>query len=144
MPCTWIPLSCENALSPMIGLLGGIGMLNMFEINLLVGFSRFVFILVLYPRRKCSIVTTSSSAAFPALSPYPFATTCAPSAPACIADIVFATASPKSLWQCTSIGTLLPMFFLMYFTSSAILSGVITPTVSGMFIMSAPAFKTSL
>ena len=81
----------------MIGLLGGIGMPNMLEISLLVGFSRFVFMFVLYPIRKCSMATTSSSAAFPALSPYPFATTCAPSAPACIAAIVFATASPKSL-----------------------------------------------
>ena len=51
-------------------------------------------------------MTSSSHEAFPALSPNPFIVTCACVAPALSAASVLATASPKSLWQCTLNGML--------------------------------------
>ena len=73
----------------------------------------------------------------PALSPMPFIVTWAHCAPACIADIEFATASPKSLWQCTLIGR--SDASMASLVISAIYPGVEYPTVSGMSILSAPA-----
>ena len=45
----------------------------------------------------CTDITTSSSAAFPALSPNPLIATCILSAPANIPAREFAVANPKSL-----------------------------------------------
>ena len=49
--------------------------------------------------------TTSSIAAFPALSPSPLMVPWNLVAPPSIADNVLATARPKSLWQCALTGT---------------------------------------
>jgi hypothetical protein len=46
-------------------------------------------------------ITSSSRAALPARSPMPLTVTSTCRAPASIAAIEFATASPRSLWQCT-------------------------------------------
>ena len=54
--------------------------------------------------KLCNAITNSSKDAFPARSPIPLIVTCAHDAPACIPEIAFATANPKSLWQCTLIG----------------------------------------
>ena len=72
----------------------------------------------------------------PARSPIPFIVTCTHCAPACITDIALATASPKSLWQCTLIGNLVAS--IASFVISAIYCGVEYPTVSGISILSAP------
>ena len=79
---------------------------------------------------------------FPALSPIPLTVHSIWVAPASTAAIEFATASPKSLWQCTEISTFSIPFILSfkYLIVSYISSGVLYPTVSGIFIVVAPAF----
>ncbi len=87
-------------------------------------------------------MTNSSSEAFPALSPRPLIVTCAQEAPEFIAAIEFATASPKSLWQCTLMGVFI--FDFISCTSDVMYSGVEYPTVSGISILSAPISVTAL
>ena len=78
----------------------------------------------------------SSRAALPARSPRPFMVACASCAPAPRAAMVFATARPKSLWQCTPIGTLMLLISLV--KKSKLLSGVRMPTVSQGVTRSTP------
>ena len=59
---------------------------------------------VWYPRasrRVCSTITISSSEQLPARSPMPLTVHSTWRAPFWIAASEFATASPRSLWQCT-------------------------------------------
>ena len=51
-------------------------------------------------------ITISSSEALPARSPIPFTQTSICRAPACTAARLFATARPRSLWQCTEMRAL--------------------------------------
>ncbi len=87
-------------------------------------------------------MTVSSSDALPPRSPMPFIVTCACDAPTSIAASVFATASPRSLWQCTD--TRMPPLYAVSApriasTVRANSSGCAYPTVSGMFMIRAPA-----
>gem|GEM_PF-2556784 len=63
-------------------------------------------------------------------------------APASTPAMLLATARPKSSWQCT-LTSLPGAACAASLTSSAILSGVATPTVSGTSITSAPARETA-
>ena len=83
------------------------------------------------------MMAISSSAALPARSPRPFMVACASCAPAPRAAIVLATAIPKSLWQCTPIGTWMLLVSLV--KKSKLLSGVRIPTVSHGVTRSTPA-----
>ena len=85
-------------------------------------------------------ITTSSSAALPALSPKPFIVHSICLAPACTPANEFATAKPKSLWQCVDkialsiLGTLFNNVSIIVVNSE----GIVYPTVSGIFIVVAP------
>ena len=85
--------------------------------------------------------TTSSSAAFPALSPIPFIVPWKRLAPPSIADNVLATARPKSLWQCALIGTPKSVRLLKKLND---FNGVSIPNVSQGHILSAPASIVAL
>ncbi len=87
-------------------------------------------------------MTNSSNAALPALSPSPLIVTCAQDAPAWNPAMEFATANPKSLWQCTLTGN--PVTSATSDTSLDIYCGVEPPTVSGISILSAPVSATDL
>ena len=67
----------------------------------------------------------------------PFTVTCTWEAPPSTAAMVFATASPKSLWQWTSIGQSTSRSIRVMRCFMAV--GVITPTVSGTLMIVAPA-----
>ncbi len=56
-------------------------------------------------RRVASAITTSSSEVLPARSPMPLIVTSAWRAPCLMPASVFATARPRSSWQCTLITT---------------------------------------
>src|SRR6266566_4645891 len=86
-------------------------------------------------------MTVSSSEALPPRSPRPFIVTCAWSTPASIAASVFATARPRSLWQCTEKATRWNELSAARTarTSAANSCGCEYPTVSGMFIVRGPA-----
>ena len=86
-------------------------------------------------------MTISSKLAFPALSPIPLIVHSTCSAPFLTAAKLLATASPKSLWQCTDILALeiFGTFALMSAIKAPNSSGVVYPTVSGILIMLAPA-----
>ena len=86
------------------------------------------------------VITISSSAEFPALSPIPLIVHSTCLAPSLIAAILFAVARPKSLWVCVERITL-SIFLTLFLTSLNILpnsSGKVYPTVSGMLIVEAP------
>ncbi len=86
-------------------------------------------------------MTTSSRAALPARSPRPLIVHSTCRAPASTAASEFATARPRSLWQCTLI-TACRMFFtcsIRYRMIPAYSEGNEYPTVSGMFTVVAPA-----
>ena len=76
-------------------------------------------------------------AALPALSPNPLIVHSICLAPARTPAKEFATASPRSLWQCVEIvtlsifGTLFNKWFIMFVNSS----GIEYPTVSGILIV---------
>ena len=59
--------------------------------------------------RTCPAITISSRAAFPARSPMPLTVHSTCPAPASIAASEFATASPRSSWQC-ALNTTLSLF----------------------------------
>src|ERR671918_83153 len=126
----------------MIALFGWTTTPIVFETNLEISYSKFTLILCFFEYRHCRAITNSSNEAFPALSPSPLMVTCAQEAPEFIAAIEFATASPKSLWQCTLIGVFI--FDLSSCTNDEIYSGVEYPTVSGISILSAPESVTAL
>ena len=94
-----------------------------------------------FAARVASVITTSSSDVLPARSPMPLMVTSAWRAPARMPASVFAVASPRSSWQCTermtpsTPGT----FSRMPRMSAPNSSGVVYPTVSGMFSVVAPA-----
>ena len=86
-------------------------------------------------------ITISSIDALPARSPRPLTVHSTCRAPAFTADSELATASPRSLWQCTE-RTALSMFgtrLRSISMSAANSSGAVYPTVSGMLIVPAPA-----
>src|SRR5574337_2135188 len=86
-PWVWIPDSWPNAFSPTIALFGWTCTPTVFELYLDVSYSNLVLMFVSYFLsiwRHCNPITSSSSDAFPALSPIPFIVTCAHCAPACI------------------------------------------------------------
>ena len=56
-------------------------------------------------RRVRTIIATSSSEQLPARSPIPFTATSTCRAPFTMPASEFATASPRSLWQCVEITT---------------------------------------
>ncbi len=89
-------------------------------------------------------ITTSSNEAFPALSPIPFIVTSACFAPEAIPANVFATANPKSLWQCVEIIISLGSALQTKDTNSPYSAGLTYPTVSGISTMLAPASTTIL
>ena len=88
-------------------------------------------------------MTTSSSAAFPALSPSPLMVHSTCLAPLTILSNELATARPRSLWLCTDMIALSPMCSCMVFIMAPISDGNLMPTVSGRFIVLAPASMTA-
>ena len=86
-------------------------------------------------------MTISSRDALPALSPIPLMVHSTCLAPACIAARELATARPMSSWQCT----LTTASFNPWTCSNRVLireensSGKVYPTVSGIFMVVAPA-----
>jgi len=99
-----MPDSCANAFSPTTALLRGMVMPVMLASRRLVGNSRFVSTPVWKPSRPSRVfiaITSSSSDALPARSPMPFTVHSTWRAPARTAARLFATAMPRSLWQCT-------------------------------------------
>ena len=90
-------------------------------------------------------IIISSTAAFPALSPRPLTVHSTCVAPLSIAAKEFATAKPRSLWQCTLISALsilgtFERIFLIRVLNSI---GVEYPTVSGILTTVAPALITA-
>jgi hypothetical protein len=87
------------------------------------------------------VITSSSSEVLPARSPMPFIVTSACRAPAMIPASVLAVASPRSSWQWVEKMTSRPpgVFSIRYAIVSPYMSGVLYPTVSGMFSVVAPA-----
>mgnify|MGYP004638539011 CR=1 FL=1 len=90
-------------------------------------------------------ITTSSIAALPARSPMPQMQPSTCRAPAATPAREFATARPRSSWQCIET-TALSMFgtrVITFVTIAAISAGVAYPTVSGRFTVVAPAAITA-
>ena len=85
-------------------------------------------------------ITTSSRAAFPALSPIPFIVHSICLAPAITPAKELATAKPRSLWQWVErvalsiLGTLFNSVSIIFLNSD----GTVYPTVSGILIVLAP------
>ena len=99
-----MPDSWANAFSPTIALLRGIGMPVMFDSMREVGYRRVVLMPVSRLKnasRVFSAITTSSSEQLPARSPMPLMVHSIWRAPATTAARLFATARPRSSWQCT-------------------------------------------
>ena len=86
-----------------------------------------------------TIIAISSSAQLPARSPIPFTATSTCRAPFSIPASEFATARPRSLWQCVEITTWSGMASRTVRTSSPNSCGMAYPTVSGTLIVVAPA-----
>ena len=105
MPSWWMPASCANAFSPTIALLRWTGMPVMLDTRRLVGNRRLRVDAGVAGRRvrraPCSAMTTSSSEQLPARSPMPLIVHSTWRAPPRTAARLLATASPRSLWQCT-------------------------------------------
>ncbi len=80
----------------------------------------------------------SSSEQLPARSPMPFTATSTCRAPFSIPASAFATASPRSLWQCVEMTTSSGTASRTMRTSSPNSLGVAYPTVSGTLIVVAP------
>ena len=100
IPSEWIPDSWAKAFSPTIALLGCIYTPVDLATNLEMSYISLILTLVENSGSNLSMLTIHSSKdVFPALSPIPLIVVWISLAPALIADKVFATASPKSLWQ---------------------------------------------
>ena len=104
MPSWWMPNSCAKALRPTIALLNCTGN----EVAADTSFEARVSMVVSMPVQNGSTslrtliaITTSSSAALPARSPMPLMVHSICRAPALMPASEFATAMPRSLWQCT-------------------------------------------
>ena len=91
-------------------------------------------------------ITTSSKHVLPARSPIPLHVNSTWRTPWVMASRVFADANPKSSWQCAlKITFSLPgQFSFKYVTSAPNSCGKIYPTVSGTFIVVAPASITAV
>jgi transposase-like protein len=89
--------------------------------------------------RVASAMTTSSIEQFPARSPMPLTATSTWRAPARTASSEFATASPRSLWQCTLTETSGPTRRTISAINAPKSCGNAYPTVSGMLTVVAPA-----
>src|SRR5258707_10152255 len=103
MPSWWIPASCANALAPTTALLGATTAPVISVSMRLVGKSSSSRMPVVTPKlslRTARATTTSSREAFPARSPIPLIVHSICRTPARIAASEFATAIPKSSWQC--------------------------------------------
>ena len=103
MPSWWMPDSCANALRPMIALLyctgNEVAAATSFEARVSIVLST----LVQYGStslRTFIAITTSSSAALPARSPMPLMVHSICRTPARTPASEFATAIPRSSWQC--------------------------------------------
>ncbi len=99
-----MPDSCENALAPTIALFGCTGNPVIDDTSFDAGTICVVSTRVVHgntSRRVFTVITISSSAAFPARSPSPFTVHSTWRAPFITAASEFATASPRSLWQWT-------------------------------------------
>ena len=99
-----MPLSWANALRPTIALLYCTGNEVAAETSLEARVSIVVSILFQYGNlslRTLIAITTSSSAALPARSPMPLMVHSICRAPPASPASEFATAMPRSLWQCT-------------------------------------------
>ena len=99
-----MPLSCANAFRPTIALLYCTGN----EVAAATSFEARVSMVASMPvqngntsLRTFIAITTSSSAALPARSPMPLMVHSICRAPARTPASEFATAMPRSLWQCT-------------------------------------------
>src|SRR6056297_102081 len=147
IPCWCMPDSWAKAFFPTTALLGCTETPVMSLISLLVRAICLESMFVSMPRMDfltLAAIIISSSAAFPALSPIPLTVHSNWVTPAFAAANVFATAKPRSLWQCTDHSALWSnfMFFLIISMNSKNSSGIAYPTVSGTFITVAPAFMT--
>ena len=101
-----MPASWANALRPTTALLGCGQMPVTPESIALVGASSSDFTPVSAPivlPRTLSAITISSREALPARSPMPLIVHSTCLAPACTAASELATATPRSLWQCTEM-----------------------------------------
>src|SRR3989442_1230844 len=143
-PCWWIPASLAKALRPTIALLGWGNTPVTCDSSRLVRYSSRVSTLQRNEAtcgRTWLAITISSSAALPARSPIPFTVHSICPAPAAIAASEFATARPRSSWQCAeSVTRSAPgtrsrtaRNMCSYSTASAY------PTVSGRLTVVAPA-----
>ena len=147
-PSWWMPASCANAFSPTIALFGWTWTPVMCESSrelLKISSVRTRESMPKKSLRVRSAITTSSREALPARSPIPLIVHSTWRAPFMIAVSEFATACPRSLWQCTESTT-----FSVPCTRSRMRPmrsphsrGIAYPTVSGMLIVRAPASITA-
>ena len=126
IPSWWIPDSCAKAFFPTTALLNWTGKPVAFETTLDALLKSLVFIFVVNGIKSFLVliaITTSSRAAFPALSPMPLIVHSICLAPAVTPAKEFATAKPKSLWQCVEsialsiFGTLLISVSIIFLNS---------------------------
>ena len=99
-----MPLSCANALRPTIALLYCTGNEVAADTSFEARVSCVVSILFHHGNlslRTLIAITISSSAALPARSPMPLTVHSTCRAPPAMPASEFATAMPRSLWQCT-------------------------------------------
>src|ERR1700704_7194531 len=99
-----MPDSCAKALAPTIALFGCTGKPVMLDTSLDAATICVVSMRVVQGNtslRVLTAITTSSSDALPARSPRPLIVHSTWRAPFITADSELATASPRSLWQCT-------------------------------------------
>ena len=103
MPSWWIPNSCANAFRPTIALLYCTGNEVTADTSFETRVSMVASILVQYGNtslRTFIAITTSSSEALPARSPMPLTVHSICRMPARTPAKEFATAMPRSSWQC--------------------------------------------
>ena len=145
IPSWWIPDSWANALAPTIALLGWTEKPVIADKSLDDLVITSVFIFVVNGNKSFLVliaITTSSNEVLPALSPIPFIVHSICLAPSFTAAKELATARPKSLWQWTlnTALSILGTLFLNILIKEPNSSGIAYPTVSGIFIVEAPAF----
>src|SRR6202165_581171 len=139
-----MPASCAKALAPTTALLGATSAPVISVSIRLDGNKCSRRILVVTPKlslRTASATAISSSAAFPARSPMPLMVHSICRTPARTAASEFATAIPKSSWQCalSVMPSTSPRDARTLRNISPYSSGTAYPTVSGKFKMVAPA-----
>src|SRR5664279_1000590 len=148
MPSWWMPASCANAFRPTMALFDWTLSPVISARSWLDEKSSGVTMPVVngsLSGRTRSVMTISSSEAFPARSPMPFTVHSSCRHPPSSAARLFATASPRSLWQCaekTMRSDPLTRARTVW-KNRTISSGVAYPTVSGRFTVVAPASMTA-